>query len=239
MHQTRRITTSPFAGAVLQHILELSVFLICFRFVFGCSGPHYGASHEPLRTSQAAVWRSSFADPTRIAGRYRGRQFAASQRAVGNRKTEKNESERVGHSCSNFLATFNISQAQVVGELAVALRCAIAVAFGQGVGDSDDSGADRERSRVFRDKGKPKKNLRQSQPQTAARQRTRRAANQPRSNSEPTACQIMIHQRIGFDQLPLRAVARRARELASERSAVVSFVIRGSTSDKEAANRET
>ena len=87
--------------------------------------------------------RSSFADPTRIAGRYRGRQFAASQRAVGNRKTEKNESERVGHSCSNFLATFNISQAQVVGELAVALRCAIAVAFGQGVGDSDDSGADR------------------------------------------------------------------------------------------------
>ena len=96
-----------------------------------------------------------------------------------------------------------------------------------------------EAGRVLRDKRKRKKNLRQSQPQTAARQRTRRAANQPRSNSEPTACQIVIHRRIGLDQLPLRAVARRARELASERSAVVSFVIRGSTSDKEAANRET
>ena len=33
-----------------------------------------------------------------------------------------------------------------MGELAVALRCASADAFGQGVGASDDSGADRERS---------------------------------------------------------------------------------------------
>ncbi len=167
MHQTKRITASQYAGAVLQHILELNVFLICFRFAFRRSGPHCGASHEPLRTSHAAVWRSSLAESTRTAGRFRGRRFAASQRAVGNRKTKKNESERVGHSCSNFLATFNISQAQVVGELAVALSRAIPDALGQRVAASDDSGADRERSRVLRDKGKRNKNLRQSQPQTA------------------------------------------------------------------------
>jgi hypothetical protein len=125
-----------------------------------------------------------------------------------------------------------------VGELAVALRCAIPDAFGQGVGASDDSGADRERSWQSLERQKEAEEKPTSESATD-RQRTRRAANQPRSNSEPTACQIMIHQRIGFDQLPLRAVARRARELASERSAVVSFVIRGSTSDKEAANRET
>ena len=76
-----------------------------------------------------------------------------------------------------------VSQAQVVRELAVALPRVISDSLRQGVGASVDSGTDRERSRVFRDKGKPKKNLRHSQPPDAQRTSRDQAAHPPRAKS--------------------------------------------------------
>ena len=108
-----------------------------------------------------------------------------------------------------------------MGELAVALRCAIAVAFGQGVGDSDDSGADRERSWQSLERQKeaeekptsesatdrrPPTNQTRSEP-AAIKQRTHRVPNRDPSEDwpRPAAAQGGSASRPGASQRAKRS----------------------------------